>query len=355
VRVDAGAAGGGRGIRTLDTVSRIHAFQACAFSHSATPPHDGRALGEPGPRLRAQYSQGERDNKRSLNMAGDRTEGERIRLGRSEDLAIVGRLLGASAATRIPALTSLGPEDQAACRGAPSCRPPALSSWAISPDRHVGGEGNGKRSLCHQHSSDRSDFRAMFYEGGGGWSGVVPTDRIGFCGDPAHGVELPCSHAYGLVAGSPAGPLPSGWEVAGGSEAGKVSSKASSSCASRWALPLLCGLSARGSAWLFLWPAAPAGVWPRIPRASLKFGFDIELSYAPEGRPASGGPPQQAIRWFPSKRRFPANGADGEQDPTATFRQNRFGAARVPHARSAACRASHAREQFPICLQPRSP
>src|SRR6185437_9423062 len=31
-------AGGGRGIRTLDTVSRIHAFQACAFSHSATPP-----------------------------------------------------------------------------------------------------------------------------------------------------------------------------------------------------------------------------------------------------------------------------------------------------------------------------
>ena len=30
--------GGGRGIRTLDTVSRIHAFQACAFSHSATPP-----------------------------------------------------------------------------------------------------------------------------------------------------------------------------------------------------------------------------------------------------------------------------------------------------------------------------
>ena len=30
--------GGGRGIRTLDTVARIHAFQACAFSHSATPP-----------------------------------------------------------------------------------------------------------------------------------------------------------------------------------------------------------------------------------------------------------------------------------------------------------------------------
>ena len=30
--------GGERGIRTLDTVSRIHAFQACAFSHSATSP-----------------------------------------------------------------------------------------------------------------------------------------------------------------------------------------------------------------------------------------------------------------------------------------------------------------------------
>ena len=33
--------GGGRGIRTLETVARLHAFQACAFSHSATPPHWG--------------------------------------------------------------------------------------------------------------------------------------------------------------------------------------------------------------------------------------------------------------------------------------------------------------------------
>jgi hypothetical protein len=41
--------GGGSGIRTHDTVSRIHAFQACAFSHSATPP---------GTRNRAQYSDG---------------------------------------------------------------------------------------------------------------------------------------------------------------------------------------------------------------------------------------------------------------------------------------------------------
>src|SRR5262249_18410383 len=31
-------AGGGSGIRTHVTVSRKHAFQACAFSHSATPP-----------------------------------------------------------------------------------------------------------------------------------------------------------------------------------------------------------------------------------------------------------------------------------------------------------------------------
>src|SRR5579871_2747135 len=30
--------GGGGGIRTRDTVSRIHTFQACAFDRSATPP-----------------------------------------------------------------------------------------------------------------------------------------------------------------------------------------------------------------------------------------------------------------------------------------------------------------------------
>ncbi len=30
--------GGEKGIRTLDTVTRIHAFQACAFNHSATSP-----------------------------------------------------------------------------------------------------------------------------------------------------------------------------------------------------------------------------------------------------------------------------------------------------------------------------
>ncbi len=35
-------AGGGSGIRTRDTVSRIHTFQACAFNRSATPPADRR-------------------------------------------------------------------------------------------------------------------------------------------------------------------------------------------------------------------------------------------------------------------------------------------------------------------------
>ena len=36
--------GGEKGIRTLDTVARIHAFQACAFNHSATDPF-GRFMG----------------------------------------------------------------------------------------------------------------------------------------------------------------------------------------------------------------------------------------------------------------------------------------------------------------------
>lgn len=35
--------GGGSGIRTRDTVSRIHTFQACAFNHSATPPAEARS------------------------------------------------------------------------------------------------------------------------------------------------------------------------------------------------------------------------------------------------------------------------------------------------------------------------
>ena len=39
--------GGETGIRTLDTVSRIHAFQACAFSHSAISPFGKRAAEGP--------------------------------------------------------------------------------------------------------------------------------------------------------------------------------------------------------------------------------------------------------------------------------------------------------------------
>src|SRR5215470_17552709 len=46
--------GGGSGIRTHDTVSRIHAFQACALSHSAIPP---------GLLRRGQYNAGRSDNK----------------------------------------------------------------------------------------------------------------------------------------------------------------------------------------------------------------------------------------------------------------------------------------------------
>src|SRR6516162_11125493 len=43
-------AGGGSGIRTHDTVSRIHAFQACALSHSAIPPkHRARQYSRPRP------------------------------------------------------------------------------------------------------------------------------------------------------------------------------------------------------------------------------------------------------------------------------------------------------------------
>jgi hypothetical protein len=36
--------GGERGIRTLDTVSRIHAFQACALNHSAISPLHGHRI-----------------------------------------------------------------------------------------------------------------------------------------------------------------------------------------------------------------------------------------------------------------------------------------------------------------------
>ena len=47
--------GGETGIRTLDTLSRIHAFQACAFSHSAISPaqrkSNERQAREPAPKI----------------------------------------------------------------------------------------------------------------------------------------------------------------------------------------------------------------------------------------------------------------------------------------------------------------
>src|SRR5579863_4409385 len=42
--------GGERGIRTLDRVSPIHAFQACAFNHSAISPGSADKLGRDCPR-----------------------------------------------------------------------------------------------------------------------------------------------------------------------------------------------------------------------------------------------------------------------------------------------------------------
>jgi hypothetical protein len=41
--------GGERGIRTPETVARLHTFQACAFSHSATSPQEWRTIAMRGP------------------------------------------------------------------------------------------------------------------------------------------------------------------------------------------------------------------------------------------------------------------------------------------------------------------
>ena len=40
--------GGQRGIRTLETVPRLHTFQACAFDHSATCPRPADPAVNPG-------------------------------------------------------------------------------------------------------------------------------------------------------------------------------------------------------------------------------------------------------------------------------------------------------------------
>ena len=50
----AGASGGEEGIRTLETVPRLHTFQACAFDHSATSPPAG--ISESGGRAQEGYA-----------------------------------------------------------------------------------------------------------------------------------------------------------------------------------------------------------------------------------------------------------------------------------------------------------
>lgn len=74
-----GNGGGGRGIRTLVTVSRKHAFQACALSHSATPPVPQRAL------RRCTRS------RRSLATATDHGYSTDLSLCRSRDLLLSSR------------------------------------------------------------------------------------------------------------------------------------------------------------------------------------------------------------------------------------------------------------------------
>ncbi len=70
--------GGGGGIRTRDTVSRIHTFQACAFNHSATPPRSACAppagpLNLPAMRISAKgalhYSAARRQRKQAPVLA----------------------------------------------------------------------------------------------------------------------------------------------------------------------------------------------------------------------------------------------------------------------------------------------
>ena len=55
-KLSCGASGGARGIRTLETVTRLHTFQACAFDHSATAP------------WRCQYTGGRDGCKRQLRL-----------------------------------------------------------------------------------------------------------------------------------------------------------------------------------------------------------------------------------------------------------------------------------------------
>src|SRR6476646_5041802 len=68
--------GGGSGIRTHDTVARIHAFQASAFSHSAIPPLWTSANIDAGPSSASGLGSGGIGRKRlslgGLSLAGIR-------------------------------------------------------------------------------------------------------------------------------------------------------------------------------------------------------------------------------------------------------------------------------------------
>ena len=72
----AGPSGGESGIRTHGTVSRTHAFQACALSHSAIPPR-ARAAHHTAQDRACQHPEGARrrrpctDADRALTAAGD--------------------------------------------------------------------------------------------------------------------------------------------------------------------------------------------------------------------------------------------------------------------------------------------
>jgi hypothetical protein len=65
-----GASGGETGIRTLETVSRLHTFQACAFDHSATSPAGVRIA------QRAGCVQGLKCATSTQNMRNDATKGK---------------------------------------------------------------------------------------------------------------------------------------------------------------------------------------------------------------------------------------------------------------------------------------
>jgi hypothetical protein len=57
---EAEGGGGERGIRTLETVSRLHTFQACAFDHSAISPSARAAPSRPDKTISQGFSQGPR-------------------------------------------------------------------------------------------------------------------------------------------------------------------------------------------------------------------------------------------------------------------------------------------------------